>query len=157
MSRDLRELSEVIRQAQSGELILVFVDAIHSGEQLISTLSSLADDLQRKTLKIVVRPAYATEFGIRRVQDALADTGIVFDTQSAIVLENVNPETGIKKSELELRLTDFAVEDPITQNIVRFCRRIGAELKAIEDETEPDFNVGLGGFGLGLTPVGDNR
>jgi hypothetical protein len=151
--RKLRELSEVTQHAQTGESILIFVDAIHSGEQLISSLSALAHDLQRKTLKVVVRPAYATNFGIRRAQDRLANTGIIFDTQSAMVLQNVNPETEIKKSELELKLTAFAVEDATTQNIIKFCRRIGAELKAIEDETGPDFNVGLGGFGLGLTTL----
>lgn len=153
MSRNLREVSEVVRRAQTGELILIFVDAIHSGEQLISSLSSLAGDLQRKSLRVIVRAAYATKFGIRRAQNALANTGIVFDNQSAMVLENENPETQIKKSELELRLTDFAVEDPITQSIVRFCRHIGAELKAIEEEAVLDLNVGLGGFGLGLTTL----
>ena len=152
-TRSLQELSEVVRYAQTGESVLVFVDAIHSGAQLSSSLSALEYDLQRKALTVVVRPAYATEFGIRRAQQDLAKIATVFDTESAIVLENIHPETGLKKSELELRLTDFAVEDSITQNIVRFCRRIGAELKAIEDETELDLNVGLGGFGLGLTTL----
>jgi hypothetical protein len=73
------------------------------------------------------------------------------DLRSCLFLDNINDEMDIKMPELEMRLLGFGIQPEAIRQVVSFCRQIGAELKAIEDNSNVDYMVGLGGFGLGLT------
>jgi hypothetical protein len=135
--------------------LLLFVDAVLSGKQVVGTLKPLVKLKNEKRIRLVIRPAFATRFGLNSLVKELGPTFAELDVTTALIVENLEPmQTDRKFSELQLRLDEFAVDPKTRDGIVAVCRRIGAELKAIEDEAEtPDFQVGLGGFALGLTTI----
>ncbi len=150
---ECRQLSEVVKATGGGETILLFVDAIHSGEQLIGALNGLEADLTRKRLSVIVRPVFVTKFGVSRVLSRFREFGgLNLDTSTCVVLENVG-STGLKVSELEMRLREFEVAPSAIGEVVRFCRIVGAGLIAVENDAQLDLTLGLGGFGLGLTTI----
>jgi len=155
LDRDCGHLVNTIQLAKFGETVLLFVDAIMSGAQIVAALKPLKEAKKQKRLRLLVRPGYATRFGLERFANAFDSAFAEVDTSTSMILENINPQDyNLKFPELMVKLGEFAVAPDLIAAIVSFCRKVGAELKAIEDgEDIPDLTVGLGGFGLGLTTL----
>ncbi|QIF03294.1 hypothetical protein [Roseimicrobium sp. ORNL1] len=143
-------------------VVHVVTDSLHSGSQALEQLMVIIAECREFAGVVQLFPLHATRWGVRNLLNQVKKNVRTFevkvDLTQSFVVENVKEEgEGVRRlSELELRLEHLGYPDSFIQKIVKFSRDIGACLKQQEDGLEfPDRNVGLGGWGLGLTSMVD--
>ena len=155
-------LRELLQRNNAGHIMLV-VDAIHGGGQIISCLEGLMETIQQHRFEIRVLPLHATRKGISRLMKALEKmclTEIVsVDSSHSIVLENeeFNPlNEPVAVPELVLRMRRLGYSEPLITEVRSFAMKIGALLEQLNSDDEfPDASKGLGLHFMGLTTLID--
>lgn len=134
------------------DALLLLVDYVHTGDQLMEQLATLPT-IQRER-KLLIRPFQATQRAMDRVSEFarinLMTLRVEWDTKTTIVVDSQQPLRE-QFTELGVRLVSHRYPPSRIERVLTVCQGVGSELRAWDAGSNTHGQDGMGHGGLGLT------
>lgn len=143
----LKEASAI----KTSQPIILLIDQIHSGEQLMSAVQALGED--GKNRQVSIRPCVTTDEGVRKVREFLEQLhpSWTIDTTSTHILCC----DSVLKTEMAFRLSQHGYSLEQISELQKFCVKVGSDLVGYATDQSSGSASGLGHAGMGLVSMID--